>query len=134
MELKRYTPNTITGAEELKLHLRRVAQQGYALDDEELDRDVRAVAAAIRDYSGRVVGAVVVTGPSFRIGVDRLEGEFIPLVQRGAREISAKLGYHLAEPQPPIDPAPEDVPPAAPSAQPRAASQRRKAVRTPRAA
>lgn len=99
VELERYTRNTITCVEGLKLQLRRVAAKGYAVDDEELDREVRSVAAGIHDYAGRVVGAVVITGPSCRISLDRLVGEFLPLVLRGAREISVKLGYHEEEPQ-----------------------------------
>ena len=94
-KLQRYTPNTITTLDELKLQVRRIAGQGYAVDDEELDRDVRAVSAAIRNYAGKVVGAVVITGPSCRISHQRIAAELAPLVQKGAREISAKLGYHL---------------------------------------
>lgn len=134
VELKRYTPNTITSPEELKLELRRIAARGYAVDDEELDRDVRAVAAAIRDYSGRVVGAVVITGPSVRIGDERLVGEFIPLAQRGAAEISARLGFHLAQPQTPAEPAAQGEPLAVLSTLPRAAVRKRKAAGTPSAA
>ena len=101
VELERYTEKTLTCLEELQLQLRGIAKSGYAVDDEELDPDVRSVAAAIRNYAGRVVGAVVITGPSCRIGLDRLAGELIPLVQRGAREISAKLGFREPEPQTP---------------------------------
>jgi len=103
VKLESYTPNTVICAEELKLQLRRVVEAGYAVDDEELDRDVRAVAAAIRDYAGRVVGVVVITGPSCRISLERLAGELIPLVQRGASEISARLGFH-EQPHPPAAP------------------------------
>lgn len=102
--LDRYTPNTVTSVEELSLHLQRVAEKGYAVDDEESDREVRSVAAAVRDHSGRVVGAVVITGPSCRIGLDRLAGELIPLVQGGARDISCRLGYQQEELQPTNEP------------------------------
>ena len=133
--LQGYTPNTVTCAGELRLQLLRIVEKGYAVDDEELDRDVRSVAAAIRDYGGRVVGAVVITGPSCRIGLDRLADELIPLVQRGAREISARLGYQEADQPPPRIPLPEGEPLARRSASPRAAaSRKRKPAGTPRAA
>jgi len=36
-EMKRYTPKTVTDREELKKQLKVVAEQGYAIDDEEMD-------------------------------------------------------------------------------------------------
>ena len=94
--LTRYTPNTLTCGDELRRHLHRAAENGYAVDDLEMDPEVRSVAACVLDYAGREVGALVITGPSYRIDLDRLRGELIPLVRRGAREISAKLGFHDA--------------------------------------
>jgi DNA-binding IclR family transcriptional regulator len=93
-ELKAYTPNTITDRAELKKHLQWVAEQGYAIDNEELDIGVRCVAAPIRDYTRRIVGAISVSGPSMRFTEERMEKELIPLVKRSAEEISTKLGYH----------------------------------------
>ena len=85
------------GAGELRLKLAQVVERGYAVDDEEFDRDVRSVAAAIRDHLGVVVGAVVITGPSCRISLGRLVGEMAGLVQKGALEISLRLGFKGGE-------------------------------------
>ena len=93
-ELKRYTPNTIIDKDELKRHLKTVAEQGYALDNEELDIGVRCVGAPIRDYTRRIIGAVSVSGPSMRFSDERMEKELIPLVKKASEEISFKLGYH----------------------------------------
>ncbi len=93
-EMKRYTPKTITDRDELKKHLKQIAAQGYAIDNEELDAGVRCVGAPIRDYTRRIIGAVSISGPSMRFTDERLEKELIPLVIRAAEEISAKLGYH----------------------------------------
>ena len=93
-ELKRFTPNTITDKDALKLHLQKVAEQGYAIDNEELDLGVRCVGAPIRDYTRRIVGAVSVSGPSMRFSDERLAKELIPLVTRAAEEISTKLGFN----------------------------------------
>jgi DNA-binding IclR family transcriptional regulator len=68
-EMERYTRNTLTCVEELRLQLCRIVENGYAVDDEELNEDVRGVAAPIRNYAGQVLGAVVITGPSFRVTV-----------------------------------------------------------------
>jgi DNA-binding IclR family transcriptional regulator len=93
-ELKRYTPNTITDREELKLQLKEIVEQGYAVDNEELDIGVKCVGAPIRDYTRRIVGAVSISGPSMRFSDERMAKELIPLVKRASEEISTKLGYH----------------------------------------
>ncbi len=93
-EMKRYTPNTIIDRDELKKHLAQVAQQGYAIDNEELDVGVKCVGAPIRDYTRRIIGAVSISGPSMRFTDERLEKELIPLVIKASEEISSKLGYH----------------------------------------
>lgn len=93
LELKRYTNTTITSAVEFASVLGRILDQGFAIDNGELDYEVRSVAAVIRDYTGLPVGAVAVTGPSCRISLERLTGELAALVQKGASEISAKLGF-----------------------------------------
>jgi IclR family transcriptional regulator, KDG regulon repressor len=93
-EMKRYTPNTIIDREELKRHLAQVVEQGYAIDNEELDVGVKCVGAPIRDYTRRIIGAVSISGPSMRFTDERLVKELIPLVIRASEEISSKLGYH----------------------------------------
>ena len=93
-EMKRYTANTIVDRDELKKHLAIVAEQGYAIDNEELDSGVRCVGAPIRDYTRRIIGAVSISGPSMRFTDERLEKELIPMVKKAAEEISTKLGYH----------------------------------------
>jgi DNA-binding IclR family transcriptional regulator len=93
-DLKPFTQHTITDRDELKKHLKQIAEQGYSLDNEELDLGVRCVGAPIRDYTRRIVGAVSISGPSMRFNDERLEKELIPLVIKAGEEISAKLGYH----------------------------------------
>jgi len=92
--LKQFTPNTITDKERLREQLRQVVENGYAIDDEELDVGVRCVSAPIRDYTRRIVGAVSISGPSMRLSLERIRKELVPLVKRAAEEISGKLGFH----------------------------------------
>lgn len=93
-DLKAHTATTITTKEALKKELRKVAEQGYALDNEEIDQGVRCVAAPIRDYTRRIVGALIISGPSMRFADERIDKEMIPLVTQAADELSARLGYH----------------------------------------
>ena len=95
--LKRYTLNTITRVSELKTHLREICKRGYAFSDQEVDRDVRAVAAPILNGLGELVAGLSVAGPSYRISKKRVSccGK---LVIQYARKISSRLGY-LLEPR-----------------------------------
>jgi len=91
-ELKPLTPKTITSPALLKAQLRRVAGQGYALDDEEVHEGVRGVAAPVRDYNGEVVAAITITGPVSRITRSKLP-ELAEHVIKAADNISSRLGY-----------------------------------------
>ena len=93
-ELKAFTQNTITEKDKLIQHLKKIAVQGYAIDDEELDIGVRCVGSPIRDYTRRIVGAVSISGPTMRLSQERIDKELIPLVKKAADEISHNLGFH----------------------------------------
>ena len=93
-ELKAYTPATITDRDAFKAHLKKIAEQGYAIDNEEMDIGVCCVGAPIRDYTRRIIGAVSISGPSMRFSKERIEKELIPLVVKAGEDISTKLGFH----------------------------------------
>jgi DNA-binding IclR family transcriptional regulator len=93
-ELKGFTPETITDREKLRKELRDIADKGFAIDNEELDLGVRCVAAPIRDYTRRIVGAVSISGPSMRLNDERIEKELVPLVLQAGDELSTRLGFH----------------------------------------
>jgi DNA-binding IclR family transcriptional regulator len=93
-EMKPYTSTTFTDRQVLKSELQKIAEQGYAIDNEELDPGVRCVAAPIRDYTRRIVGAVSISGPSMRLPDERLEKELIPLIVEASEELSTRLGFH----------------------------------------
>ncbi len=95
LSFDQYTPSTIKCAEDLKKELVKVREQGYAIDDEELDLGVRCVAAPIRDYTRRIVGAISTSGPTMRVSDERIEKELMPLVQKAATELSTRLGFPL---------------------------------------
>jgi DNA-binding IclR family transcriptional regulator len=61
------TERTITDPDELLAELETVREQGYAQNDEEQIRGVRAIGAAVTDRDGRVLGAISVSGPTSRI-------------------------------------------------------------------
>jgi len=93
IKLTQHTSTTVTSVEALKVELAKVREQGYAFDDEELDAGVRCLAAPIRDYTRRIVGAISISGPSMRLDNDRVENELVPLVLKAAADLSTRLGY-----------------------------------------
>ena len=91
--LKRHTPNTIISISELKRHLKEVAANEYALDNEELETGVRCIAVPIKDYLGVPVAALSVSAPASRMSESRLKDEILPIIRKFSREISKRLGY-----------------------------------------
>jgi DNA-binding IclR family transcriptional regulator len=92
--LKRYTPNTIIDVKQLKVHLRKIRKMGYAFSDQEVDRDVRAIAAPILNGTGELVAGLSVAGPAYRIRKKKLRS-CSKLVIHYAQKISNQLGYPL---------------------------------------
>jgi len=97
-ELEPRTRHTITDRRLLKKQFRQIVRCGYAIDDEELDLDVRCVSAPLRDHTRRIIGAVSISGPAMRFSDERLKKELIPLVRKAKDEISAALGYRKERP------------------------------------
>ena len=88
-----HTPATIANADAMRKALDKVREDGYAIDDEELDAGVRCIAAPIRDYTRRIVGAISISGPSMRISDERIKAELVPLVLNASSDLSTRLGY-----------------------------------------
>jgi IclR family pca regulon transcriptional regulator len=78
VELRPITAKTITAPKALRAELRRIAEQGHALVDQELEDGLRALAAPIHDSHGRVIAAVNVAVHASRWPVDAIERELLP--------------------------------------------------------
>lgn len=88
--LKRFTSSTITQASKLKEHLREIRNRGYAFSDQEVHRDVRAVAAPILNGRGELIAGLSVAGPAYRINKRKIASHG-KLVIQFAQEISRAL-------------------------------------------
>ena len=64
---KRFTPKTLTKAQDLEAELRRIRQNGFASSVNEQVIGASAVAAPIHALDGSVAAVIVVAGPSDRI-------------------------------------------------------------------
>ncbi len=87
------TPHSLTDRGALEAEFDRVRTQGYALNDEELEIGLRAVAAPIWDHTNSVVAAINVSGSARTISFQRLIEELAPSVSETARQISQAIGF-----------------------------------------
>lgn len=88
--LNALTKHTITAKQELIRELQDVRAKGYAMDNEECEIGVRCVAAPIKRFGGKTVAAISISGPIFRMTMDRIR-ELAPQIQAAAQEISTLL-------------------------------------------
>jgi IclR family pca regulon transcriptional regulator len=73
---------------ELERSLREVRAKGWALADQDLALGIRSIAAGVRNGDGRVVAALNVTVHAAETSVDKLTGEYLPLLLHAAADIS----------------------------------------------
>jgi DNA-binding IclR family transcriptional regulator len=86
-----FTRRTLS-AQALEQDLEKVRRVGYATACEEYEVGLNAAAAPILDRSGRVIAALSLSGPTYRLGPTELAGCVGPLVA-GASEISRRMGW-----------------------------------------
>lgn len=109
LEYAPLTTHTLLTEAALRAQLAEIRRCGYATDQEEAYRGVCCVAAPVCNWTGKVVAAISVSGPSWAIEQDR----FPALAQRvltGADTLSQRLGYRArgvlasnGQHDPPID-------------------------------
>jgi DNA-binding IclR family transcriptional regulator len=87
------TPNTIVDRDKFFEQVRSVAGAGFALDLEECEPGLCCAAAPVHDASGRMIAALSVSGPAFRLGEERLLRNVVPAVIGAAETLSRELGH-----------------------------------------
>jgi len=92
--LRAVTPNTITTNSALKAELKAIRRRGFAIDNEEKELGLRCVSAAVRGDSGKMLAALSVSGPAFRVTQERVP-EIGVAVKQAATDLSYELGYRL---------------------------------------
>lgn len=92
-ELKPYTTKTFRTFEDLYRDIERVREKGFATDLEEFEEGLRCIAAPVRDYTRKVIGALSVSGPAHRLTDDMVQTAINGEVTRLAKELSTRLGF-----------------------------------------
>lgn len=91
-KLKAFTNKTKTNKTEIMEELPKIKQDGYAIDDEEIELGLQCIAAPIFDHSGKVVGSISTSVPKARL-TDKKVDESIGYIRESAIKISRELGY-----------------------------------------
>src|SRR4051812_7229413 len=90
--LKAHTANSVTKREALLAMLAEVAEREHAVDDEESEEGLRAIAAPVRNHTGNVIAALGVAAPVQRMTKKDMQ-TCVPSVMATAAAVSARLGY-----------------------------------------
>jgi len=85
----RYTRTTLADPEALRAELRRIRDRGHAFDREEHEPGIVCVALPILARSGRVLGALSVTGATSRTDLTAL-AKLVPMIRPVAERIAAE--------------------------------------------
>ncbi len=92
--LPRRTPQTIVDPDALEAELALVRERRYAIDNEESEAGVRAIAAPVHGNDNQVVAAIGIAGPVQRLGKRTLMS-FLPALGSMAEQISQRLGAEM---------------------------------------
>lgn len=87
-----FTSQTIQSLEVYLNALSQIREQGFAIANQEYEEGINAVAAPILDTAGLPIAAIAVTGPAYRLVMERML-EIGPAVVTMAKEIAQ--GYEV---------------------------------------
>lgn len=80
-DTKRLTPYTIVDEGLFFREISKIRKLGYALDNQENELDIRCIAVAIKDYSGKANYAISISAPVSRMTDERIEELKKPLLR-----------------------------------------------------
>ena len=86
-----HTTRTVTSVDKLRVILRNVRRNGYALCDQEYEVGLRSLAVPVFAASGRVVATLNLSGSAPRISVLEMQSRFLPHLRNAANEIAVFL-------------------------------------------
>jgi IclR family transcriptional regulator, acetate operon repressor len=90
--LRRAAPGTIVDRTKLEAEFAKVREEGFATAIDELEPGLTALGAPVHGPTGDVVAALAISGPTFRLGRDRI-AELKPVLIKEAAALSAGLGH-----------------------------------------
>ena len=92
--LKGFTPASLTELGVLDADLQATNVRGYAIDNEERTEGMRCIAAPIFNAHGEPVAGLSISGPVFRLSLERAD-EMGALVKRAAQSVTEATGGRM---------------------------------------
>ena len=86
-----HTTRTVNSIEKLRLILRNVRRNGYAICDQEYEVGLRSIAVPVYSSSGRVVATLNLSGNAPRLSVLEMQNRFLTPLRNAASELSVFL-------------------------------------------
>ncbi len=90
--MEKKTPKSITSMKKYVTEIKKVKNQGYAVDDEENSEEVRCLAAPIYDAKGKVIAALGASSTILQIDEKRMP-DLVEQIKNCAEKVSQQIGY-----------------------------------------
>src|SRR6185295_10147091 len=90
--LRRAAPATIVDRDALEAAFAHIREDGFATAVDELEPGLTALAAPVHGPTGDVVAALAISGPTLRLGRERI-AEIKPVLTKEAAALSVRLGH-----------------------------------------
>lgn len=91
----RYTPQTVDSVSKLRALLKTVRQQGYALNDQELEMGLRSLAVPLFNAQGHAVAALNVGVHAAQVSTGEMLDRVLPELQKAQHELALLLRWRL---------------------------------------
>ena len=92
-DIKKFTPNTIVDLDSMKIKLKEIKENSYALDDEEHEPYVFCIGVPLFSHDGKVSHAISVSFPKSKMTKELFE-ETVDFLKNYSQKISKELGYN----------------------------------------
>jgi IclR family pca regulon transcriptional regulator len=86
-----HTTRTVTSIEKLRLLLRNIRRNGYALCDQEYEVGLRSLAVPVLAPNGRCVATLNLSGNAPRLSTLEMQTRFLPHLRNAANELAVFL-------------------------------------------
>ena len=91
VELKPFTPRTVNTVEKLRMLLRNVRRNGYAVCDQEYEVGLRSMAVPVYSPSGKAIATINLSGHAPRMPFMDMQTKYLPYLRAAANELSGVL-------------------------------------------